>query len=93
VLLGREERNVPLPFEALFASYGMPHVFRPQESLEAYGDNPWLGGAVDRIAHELARTKFHLQSVDEDEKSRSFTTTKLSPRFDGHNPRRRVKRR
>lgn len=37
-LLGRETRNVPVAFESLFAQ-GVPAAFKPQESLEAYGDN------------------------------------------------------
>lgn len=61
ILLGREERNVPAPSETIYHSYGMPALFRPAESIDAYGDNPWLGGAVDRIVQTLARTKFHLQ--------------------------------
>jgi HK97 family phage portal protein len=55
-LLGREER-APLPFE-MYQSYGLSPLF---STGTPYGDNPWLGGAVDRIARELARTKFHLQ--------------------------------
>lgn len=65
-LRGRETRNVLLPLESAFQYYGLPPLFNPAESLKAYGDNPWLGGAVDRIAREIARTEFHLQTEDED---------------------------
>jgi HK97 family phage portal protein len=59
-----ERRNMPMPFEVLYQSIGMPPLFKPGESLHAYGDNPWLAGAVDKIARELARTKFHLQTTN-----------------------------
>lgn len=40
----------------------MAPLFKPAESLRVYGDNPWLGRAVDRIAREIARTQFRLQT-------------------------------
>lgn len=43
---------------------GLPPLFKPAESLAAYGDKRWLAGAVDEISRELARTKFHLQSTN-----------------------------
>lgn len=45
----------------MYSYRGMAPLYKPEESLKAYGDNPWLGGAVDKIAREIARTKFHLQ--------------------------------
>ncbi len=45
----------------MFQNWGMLPLFRPRESLEIYGDNPWLADAADKIVPELARTKFHLQ--------------------------------
>lgn len=48
----------------MYHSYGLPALFNPSDSLTAYGDNPWLGGAVDRIAQTLARTNFSLQQVN-----------------------------
>ena len=63
-LLGREERSVPLPFEGVYQAYGMPHSFPSQDAMSSYDDNPWLAGAVDRIAQTLSRTKFHLQRVN-----------------------------
>lgn len=60
---GREMRNVPLPFEGAYNQVGMPPLFKPQESLAAYGDNTWLAGAVDKISREIAHTQFRLQKV------------------------------
>ena len=48
--------------ESMYSLMGMQPVFKPEESLKAYGDNPWLGGAVDKIAREIARTTFHIQT-------------------------------
>lgn len=59
-------RNVPLPSEATYQSYGMPPLFQPTEVLASYGDNPWLAAAVDKLARELSRTKFYLQKVNDD---------------------------
>jgi HK97 family phage portal protein len=63
-LFGRETRNVPLPMEQVYQSYGMPPLFKPTEALASYGDNAWLAASVDKLSRELARTKFHLQTVN-----------------------------
>ena len=44
----------------------MSALDNPHEALSACGNNPWLSGGVDRIAGEIARTKFHLQ-IENDE--------------------------
>jgi HK97 family phage portal protein len=62
-LLGR---SVEMPFEQSFSGQGLPPSFKSRESLEAYGDNPWLAGAVDKIAREIANTKFRLQRENAD---------------------------
>src|SRR3954471_18459934 len=40
--------------------YGLPPTFKPEQTQEAYGDNPWLYSAVNVIANEVARTQFRL---------------------------------
>jgi hypothetical protein len=54
-----------MPMESTYHHNGVPPVFDSHKALSAYGDNPWLGGAVDRIAREIARTKLHLQTENE----------------------------
>ncbi|MCC7420002.1 MAG: hypothetical protein IT428_06975 [Planctomycetaceae bacterium] len=49
-LFGSQTRGVPLPNESLHHWQGMAPLFKPAGSLKVYGDSPWLGGAVDRIA-------------------------------------------
>lgn len=61
VLNGRQERSVPFPDQSYYVGYGRPHSFKPHQSLQAYGDNPYLYSAVNVIASELARTNFRLQ--------------------------------
>ncbi len=63
-LFGRETRNVQLPMESMYHSYGMPPPLSSIEALASYGDNAWLAAAVDKLARELARTKFHLQTIN-----------------------------
>ena len=61
--LGRESRSIA-PIDVTYAhGYGMSHGWKPRQSLEAYGDNVWLYGAVTKIAFEVAGTKFKLQKV------------------------------
>jgi hypothetical protein len=50
--------------EQVYQSYGMPPLFKPTEALAFYGDNAWLAASVDKLSRELARTKFHLQTVN-----------------------------
>lgn len=64
LILGRETRNVPLPMEGMYHSLGMPPLYDSDEALASYSDNIWLSSAVDKLARELARTKFYLQRVD-----------------------------
>ena len=61
-IVGREQRATPLPMEGMYQFQGMGPQFKPAESLSAYGDNVWLYGAVNKIAQEIARTQFRLQT-------------------------------
>jgi hypothetical protein len=65
-LLGRENRKVPMPMESAYNHLGLATPFDPHKALSAYVDNPWLGCAADRIAREIARAKFHLQTANAD---------------------------
>lgn len=56
-----QQRSMPFPDDNYFSGYGRPALFRPKESLKAYGDNVWLYSAVNVHADELARTQFRLQ--------------------------------
>jgi hypothetical protein len=58
---GRVVRGLPLPDHLFYDSYGLPGLFKPKESLDAYGNNVWLYAAVSKIAQEIARTKFRLR--------------------------------
>src|SRR4051812_47526302 len=63
VLIGREERSsqIPAPFLAAFGGMsGIPHPFKPFESLSYYGDNPWLYAAVSLVSVESSRVKLRL---------------------------------
>lgn len=64
LLRGRDVRSpAPAPFITAFGgASGIQHQFKPMESLEYYGDNPWLYGAVNVIAQEFARVKLYLYS-------------------------------
>jgi len=63
-LVAREERALPPPNVSIYREWGMPALFKPEESLKAYGDNVWLYRAVLSIAMEIARTKFKLKKAD-----------------------------
>ena len=63
-IVGREQRATPLPMEGMYQFQGMGPQFKPAESLSAYGDNVWLYGAVNKIAQEIARTQFRLQTTN-----------------------------
>src|SRR5262245_55783655 len=65
ILLGREQRSVPMPDYSWCSGYGRPALFKHKESLQAYGDNVWLYSAVNSIAFELARTEFKLRTVSQ----------------------------
>ena len=54
------------PFDADWYGNGLPHFFKPKESLDVYGDNAWLYSAVNVIASEIARTDFKLAIKQED---------------------------
>lgn len=48
---------------------------KAKESLEAYGDNVWLYGAVTKIAMEVAQTKFKLRKEVTDEQDVEYVTS------------------
>ena len=52
----------PAPsFQSLvYKDFGLPPTFHAEKTQEAYGDNPYLYSAINVIAHEVARTDFHL---------------------------------
>src|SRR5688572_24911040 len=64
VLAPKQERDygyLPPSAIAMYSQYtGLPPPFKPEASQRAYSDNPWLHSAVNVIAHEVSRTKFHL---------------------------------
>src|SRR3954465_7796715 len=62
--ISREERVYAPPAAYYQQSYGVPALFKPEESLAAFDDNVWLFGAVMKIAQELSRTDFRLQKVN-----------------------------
>lgn len=61
---GREERGseaAPAPFISVFGGMaGMPHPFKPYESLGYYDDNPYLFAGVSITAQEASRVKLKL---------------------------------
>ena len=60
-LTGREERSIP-PFDvSWFSQIGMPALFNPERSLDAFGDSPYLYRAVLAIAMEIATINFKLR--------------------------------
>jgi hypothetical protein len=56
-----EQRSLPAPAGMVMGNWGVPSTFKPKQSLEAYGDNVWLHGAVKKIAFEIAKTDFKLR--------------------------------
>lgn len=62
-----EQRSLPPPLETMMGPWGVPFVFKPKQSLQAYGDNVWLYGAVTKIAFEIAKTNFKLRLIKTDD--------------------------
>src|SRR5829696_1796049 len=60
----RELRGITPPSAVFTGAYGIPALFRPGESLKAYGDNVHLYRAVLSIAMEVARIPLRLQSTN-----------------------------
>ena len=58
---GRVVRGLPLPDHLFYDSIGVPALFKPKESLDAFGTNVWLFSAVQKHAQEIARTIFRLR--------------------------------
>jgi hypothetical protein len=52
---GREQRSLPVPQQTRYQAWGVPPLFRPEESLDAYGYNVWLYRSVLTLAVEMAR--------------------------------------
>lgn len=63
---GREVFGFPLPDHLSHDAYGIPALFKPKESLDAFNNNVWLYAAVGKIAQEIARTKFRLRNKRKD---------------------------
>jgi hypothetical protein len=60
----REERSVsPTDLSWYTGRWGMPALFKPQESLRVYRDNVWLYRSVLSIAMELASVDFKLKRL------------------------------
>lgn len=85
-LLGRESRSFA-PVEMWQGEYGIGHSFKPTESLRAHGDNPWLRSSVNRVAFEIAQTKFKLRNASGEkemvEKHQVLETIKKPQPVDG----------
>ena len=63
ILVGREihATTIPMPPSISMYSYnGIPHTFKPEKSLEMYGENPWLFASVNAIALEASRIPLKL---------------------------------
>lgn len=60
----RELRGIPPPSAVFTGQYGVPALFKPGESLRAYGDNVHLYRAVLSVAIEIARIPLRLQTVN-----------------------------
>lgn len=61
---GREQQGVPPLDTSIYRGPpGMPALFKPQQSLRAYGDNVWLYRAVLSIAMEIGGTDFKLRRL------------------------------
>lgn len=60
-LIGREERSPSHEFTEFFRSIGQTHTFKPEASLKAYGDNPWLYSAVNSVCSEVSRIDLKLE--------------------------------
>jgi HK97 family phage portal protein len=61
---GRQERSVPPSDTMLYSSsMGMKALFKPQQSLRAYGNNVWLYRSVLTIAMEIGGTEFKLRRL------------------------------
>ncbi len=63
---GRVFRSQPLPNQLNYQYTGVPAPFKPQESLEAFDYNVWLGASVKKIAGELARITPRLRTKTKD---------------------------
>jgi len=68
------QRLTPHDFIQWWSQAGMPHQFKPDDSIEAYGDNTWLYSAVNSIASEVSRIPLRLREVKADG---SFEEVKL----------------
>src|SRR4051794_11709923 len=56
---------LPPDYQTVFSKeFGLPPTFKPEQSQQAYSDNPWLYSAVNVIAHEVSRTEFRLMLKD-----------------------------
>jgi len=61
-----QQRGVPPIDPTPYSSHlGMPALFKPQQSLRAYGDNVWLYRSVLSISLEIGNTNFKLRRTDE----------------------------
>ncbi len=57
----RALEQIPAPFMAAFGGLaGMPHPFKPYESLNYYGDNLWLYACISIVSQEASRVKLKL---------------------------------
>lgn len=57
-------RGIPPPDAVFAGEYGIQALFKPGESIRAYGDNVWLYRSVLSIAMEIARIPLKLQTVN-----------------------------
>jgi len=55
------------PFPQFWNQPGAPSLFKPHESLEVHGDNPWLYSSVTRVSFQIAETEFYLQVAKKDD--------------------------
>jgi HK97 family phage portal protein len=58
----KSQQSIPAPGYGAYQGFlGFGNDFKPIESVEWYGDSPWLYAAVNAICQEVARIKLHLR--------------------------------
>jgi HK97 family phage portal protein len=58
---GVEQRALPSPDQYLYSGYGVPALYKPAESIDAYGDSVWLYRSVLTLSIECARIPLKLR--------------------------------
>ena len=59
-------RSVPMPVRRWWSFFNFNDNYRPNESLDKYGENVWLYSAITLIAQEVARVPFYIKRMDDE---------------------------